>query len=124
MPPQELLVAGVPQCGELALHHDAGSFGHLEFRFGLLAQFGAAIVFLNAHHPARIADQETFARKGFDLWLNEQFVDIPHGSTRIGIGGAICKDKNGGGGGGAPVFSYFLLSLTSTIMGKNKDNRI
>ena len=49
---EKLLVTGIPQVRELALRHDRRDHGHLEATLVQLAQFGAAIVFLNANDSA------------------------------------------------------------------------
>jgi S-sulfo-L-cysteine synthase (O-acetyl-L-serine-dependent) len=106
------------------LHHDAGSFGHLELRFRCLAQLGAAIVLFDAHDAARIADEKALGGKGFDLRLHEQFVDVPHGPVRIGTGAAVCKDKNASQESAAARFiEYVGLRGASTIVGSKKPGR-
>jgi len=92
---QKFLVARVPQMRELALHHDRGNDGHLVVvALGFPAKLGAAIVLLDPDDAARAADGETLRPKRFDLSLREGLVDVPHGHSGYGFGGASVKAKN------------------------------
>ena len=91
---EKLLIASIPQVGELALRHDRGNHGHLEATLVQLAQFGAAIVFLDANNSARAADREALLREAFNLRLNKCLIDVPHGTNRIRISLQAVKPKN------------------------------
>jgi len=80
---QELLVTGIPQARELALHHDCGQDGELITRVSALAKFGAAAVFFDAHDTARTADGKTESRQTFDGLRVKTLFDIPHSALRL-----------------------------------------
>ncbi len=65
---QKLLVAGVPQPGELALQHDGGTNGHLVEVVGAFAKLRAAAIFFDAHHSARAAHGKALRRKTLDCF--------------------------------------------------------
>jgi len=88
---QELLIAGVPELGELALVHDGGQYGHVKAAARLLAEFGAATILFDANDAASGAHAETESRQAFDSSLFKVFVNIPHGEDRVRLVQQKCK---------------------------------